>query len=325
VADSGPGILPEELEKIFEPFSQTSSGKKAGTGRQTYHGSGLGLSISREYVRLMGGEIAVESVPGRGSIFLFTLPVATAHVAEDVICEPTSRLVGLAPGQPQRAILVVDDVLETRKLLASMLQTLGLTTYEASDGLEAIDAWRNWRPDLVLMDLRMPNLDGYEATRLIKADPQGASAIIIALTASAFEDERMAILSAGCADFLCKPARIEDIVRLLEKHLGAVFIRSSDGPVAERYALEQSSVSQAWETIPREWIEILHQAIMAADFDGITEVIGQIRGPAPQLAESLEGRANNFDLRGLMGLLPPVSPTSKQNALSGQSMLQESG
>jgi CheY-like chemotaxis protein len=229
VADTGPGIAPEEMKVLFQAFAQTR------TGQQAQEGTGLGLAISRKFVQLMGGEISVESEPGCGTVFAFDIRATVARQIDQQ--EPTDqqqyRVVGLEDDQPVYRILVVDDLPDNRYLLKRLLKRVGFEVEEASDGQQAIEVWEQWEPHLIWMDMRMPVMDGYTATRHIKDTPKGHSTKIIALTASAFEDERSHILAAGCDDFVGKPFRDTDIFEHMSKHLGVKYRYKARKKVSE--------------------------------------------------------------------------------------------
>ncbi len=223
VTDTGIGIAAEDCKRIFSPFIQAPH-----QGKPTA-GTGLGLSISQRFVTLMGGQIGVESQIGVGSTFYVVIGLRPQ--AKPIV--PINRSVlRLTPQQRSWRILVADDAPVNRKLLVMMLQSLGFSVAEAENGREAIDRWRNWQPDLVLMDMQMPLIDGYEATRQIRrivasSHPDSsiaqAAPVIIAVTASAFEEERQATLNAGCDDFISKPFKKEDICAIVAQHLAVKF------------------------------------------------------------------------------------------------------
>ena len=216
MADTGPGIAPDEMVHLFAPF------KPARTGREAR--SGLGLAISRGLVQVMGGALRIDSEAGHGTTVRFDIPLLVAASSATRPDTRPNQIVGLAPGQPRYRILVVDDYAEARRLLVRLLSPLGFDVREAADGQEAIELWRQWQPDLIWMDMRMPVLDGREATRRIRAAQPGPRPIIIALTASSFEGKREDVLAAGCDDFLRKPFPEAKLFALIEKHLGAHFV-----------------------------------------------------------------------------------------------------
>jgi two-component system sensor histidine kinase ChiS len=296
VEDTGPGIAPAELALLFDPFVQTAS------GRQAQEGTGLGLAISQQFVRLMGGEISVRSEVGRGSTFWFEVPIEVATPTDVLSTQPVRRVLGVAPGQPTYRLLVVDDKEVNRKLLVKMLAPLGFEVREAADGQEAIDVWENWEPHLIFMDMRMPGMDGYEATRRIKATTKGHATIIIALTASALEEDREVILSEGCDDYMRKPFREADLLAALEKHLGARFVYAEEPaarPVAEPRGegtplQDGRSLPAALAAMPPGWLDGLHKATILGNLQGILAVVERTRDNDPVLAEALEGLANRF-------------------------------
>ena len=234
VKDTGEGIAPEELDKLFKPFVQTE------TGNQSQSGTGLGLTISRELIHLMGGEITVKSSregvaseligdqvtvklesPYQGTTFAFEIPVSLGEkIGEKKEDSINSNRVNVATNPPSKyRILVAEDVAVNRKLLLKMMEPLGLEVREAKNGQEAVDIWLDWQPHLIWMDMQMPVMDGYEATKKIKQSPQGQGTVIIALTASTWEEKREGILAAGCDDFLSKPFEEKVLMDKISHHL----------------------------------------------------------------------------------------------------------
>ncbi|MDD2760323.1 MAG: PAS domain S-box protein, partial [Methylomonas sp.] len=197
VCDTGCGIAQEDLSRIFQPFYQTEQGVARGEG------TGLGLAISREFVRLMGGRIDATSEPGLGSTFAFSIPLPRVDSA--VVSPVRGRVLGLAPNQPRVRVLVAEDHADNRKLMVTLLQSAGFDVRVAENGLQAVEIFQSWKPDLIWMDMRMPVMDGYAATKAIRDLPGGRGVKVAALTASALQEERQAILDAGCDDFLAKP------------------------------------------------------------------------------------------------------------------------
>jgi PAS domain S-box-containing protein len=224
VIDTGAGIEPEHLDEIFHAFSQTRAGAGAG-------GTGLGLTISQRLVRAMGGALSVQSTLGRGSRFFFEIPFATVDAAE-AAAAPADADVGpdarLAPGVRLTA-LVADDNAVSRHILASLLESAGVDVITAAGGLEAVAHARRYAPDVILMDQRMSDLDGFEATRRILADPGTARIPVIAVSASTFTDSYDAARQAGCVDFVAKPVRAEVLYSALQRHLGVAFA-AGQGP-----------------------------------------------------------------------------------------------
>jgi PAS domain S-box-containing protein len=229
VIDTGAGIEAASLERIFEAFSQTEAGRAAG-------GTGLGLTISARLVRAMGGQLDVESTPGRGSRFYFSLPLTTAaEVPSSIPIEEEGVTIDarLAP-DVQLTALVADDNIVNRRVLASILESAGARVVTADGGLEAVELAARHLPDVVLMDRRMADLDGFEATRRIHAQPETARTKVFAVSAGAFGDVREEAREAGCVDFIPKPIRAEVLFAKLRQHLGVTFVspRLQDPPDA---------------------------------------------------------------------------------------------
>ncbi|GAB4541302.1 MAG: hypothetical protein Kow0063_32010 [Anaerolineae bacterium] len=296
VEDTGPGIPPEKLETIFEAFVQGNE------GRQAQQGTGLGLSISRQYARLMGGDLTARNKPDGGSIFTLTAPVELA--AETGQPQPITRrrVVGLAEGQPVYRLLVVEDTEASRKLLVELLQPLGFELREAVNGQEAIEIWQSWQPHLILMDIRLPVLDGLAATRRIRARQQDGNPppVIIAVTASAFDEDREQILAAGCNDVLRKPLQETELFEALTRHLGVQFVYQDE---PEPQARPDEALTPArLAVMPAPWLADLQQAALEGDLAWILKLIEQIQEQEPDLAGSLHRLADNFQIEDILHL-----------------------
>ncbi|HEY9742500.1 MAG TPA: PAS domain S-box protein [Coleofasciculaceae cyanobacterium] len=310
VEDTGPGIAPAEIEILFEAFVQ------AETGRKSQQGTGLGLAISREFVKLMGGDITLTSRLGEGTIFKFDVQVNLASVNRVQSPVPRQQVIGKEPGQPVYRILVVEDVWENRQLLVKLLETLDFEVREVVNGLEAIALWESWQPHLIWMDMRMPVMDGYDATSYIKAQPKGQQTVIIALTASAFEEERTVALRAGCDDFVRKPFSEEVIWEKIALHLGVRYIyeqqelaslTQSESPqksltidsVSESVAAPQELAgatlgASALAVMSASWVAALNQAATELDAEVIWELLFQIPESHTLLRDTLAEWVKNF-------------------------------
>jgi CheY-like chemotaxis protein/nitrogen-specific signal transduction histidine kinase len=291
VEDTGPGIAPEEMGKLFESFTQTQ------TGQQAQEGTGLGLAISRKFVELMGGKIGVESSLERGTTFKFEVtvePVSAGDLA-DSQAPPPRRIIALAPGQPRYRILVVDDQWNNRQLLLKLLSTLGFVVQEAANGQEALEAWATFKPHLIWMDLRMPVMNGYEATRQIRAAPQGGKTTIIALTASVLDEERAAVLAAGCDDFLRKPFREADIFEAMSRHIGVHYIyEEAHEPNNNRLPVEAELLKSSLTALPPPLQGRLQDGALRASIAMMEELIAEIHASDPALAVALATLADEF-------------------------------
>ncbi len=295
VWDTGPGIPPADLETIFEPFARSSS------ATETKEGTGLGLAISRRFARLMGGELKASSAgaPGQGALLTLDLPVRLASEQDlaNLAGPPQAHAVGLEPGQlaPDGGayrLLVGEDARENRELLVKLLTQLGFEVRAAVNGLETVEMWQAWHPHLIWMDIRMPVLDGQEATRRIKATPEGRSTIIIALTASVFEEEHAHILASGCDDLVRKPFRQSEITAMLVKHLGVQFVYAEE-PGSAKSSLPKAAFDPAG--LPTGWAAELRQAAIEADGGKVAALVEQIRKHKPELASALLKAVDDFD------------------------------
>lgn len=287
VKDTGPGIAPNEFPMLFEPFVQTE------TGRQSMQGTGLGLPISQQFVKLMGGDMMVSSQLGRGTVFRFDILVKAASNQEGNALSLSRKVIGLEPNQPKYRILVVEDVPESRQLLVQMLAPLAFEVREAKNGQEAIAVWESWQPHLIWMDMQMPVMDGYEATRQIKAYPKGKHTVIIALTATAFEEQRSGILQAGCDDLMLKPFREEALFEKMAYHLGLQYLYKEDLP-SPLSTPTPTVTSKDLRVMPQGWAIELQKAAMAVDDIQVMELIEQIPNSEINLIEALKHLADNF-------------------------------
>lgn len=288
ISDTGPGIAPEELDTLFTPFVQTE------TGRNSQEGTGLGLPISRKFVQLMGGDLTVETTVNVGSCFKFAIALPPAPEGTHTPSPSPCPVIGLAPGQPTYRILVVDDHWENRQVLIQFLHPLGFELYEAENGQQAIDQWRRHQPHLIWMDIRMPVMNGYEATRYIKSQPGGDTTVIIALTASIFEDERAKILNAGCSDFVRKPIAEPVLLDKLAQHLGVSYLYADALPESSAPASEAANGLAGLERQPRDWLTQLHCAARGAEEDRIWSLLGHLTEQDADLAAALTTLVDDF-------------------------------
>jgi signal transduction histidine kinase/ActR/RegA family two-component response regulator len=296
VEDTGQGISKEEISKLFKAFTQTESGMKS------KQGTGLGLAISRQFVQLMGGDIEVDSEIGRGTAFTFDIVYENASQEQIHVETKTPRVLGIDPSDTRDyRILVVDDKLENRLLMVELLELVGFKVKDAEDGAQAIKVWEEWSPQLIWMDMRMPVMDGYEATRRIKSTVKGHATVIIALTASALEHERAIILSEGCDDFVRKPARESVIMQKLVDHLGVKFVyeKLDDTPSNVGFELNK----QAIVDIPTDIMSRLKNAVAILDMEEAQKAINAILPTHPQAGEALQNLLNNYRFDQLQELI----------------------
>lgn len=295
VEDTGIGISPQETDSLFQPFVQ------AAVETHDHEGTGLGLAISRQFVELMGGSIGVDSKAGLGSTFHFFI-LANQARADELAATPARRsVIGLTPGQDPCRVLIVEDKAENRLVLRRLLAQVGLNVREAENGRSGIEVFEQWSPHLIWMDMRMPVMDGYEATRRIKSTDRGQATVIVALTASAFEEQRSLILETGCDDFIRKPFDDHEIYDVLTKHLGLRFdyedieanVETRDEILLQTEDLTVLSAAQ---------LAALRNAAASADTDRMEGVIKQIEGERPQISARLQRLTDEFRFEQILSL-----------------------
>ncbi|MDP3452607.1 MAG: ATP-binding protein, partial [Bacteroidales bacterium] len=270
VQDSGPGIDKNEFEKLFRHFEQTSSGIKKGSG------TGLGLALSKELALMMGGDVTVTSELEVGSVFTFSIEV-TEGKEEDVERKNSNRIKGIVDGDSKYRILVVDDKRENLMVAVNLLKLIGFITYEAVDGLDAIEKFKECKPHLILMDMRMPVMDGYESTRIIKSMEQGAKTPIVALTASTFEEERERIESLNMQGYVRKPFRENDLLLTMGKILGIEYIYEEEDNKSKDISLEKSTdINENLDNLSENTVSDIINAVSVADIDKLLSIISEI-------------------------------------------------
>ena len=282
VTDTGPGIAPEDQDRIFNAFYQTEAGIAKGEG------TGLGLTISREFVRLMGGELTVRSELGKGSAFSFAVPLPPTFIPADAM--RCGRVVGLEPGQPMPRILVAEDQPDNRELITQLLEGVGFEVRAVKNGQQAIEVFQAWQPQFIWMDMRMPIMDGYVATQRIRALPGGAAVKIVALTASAFREDRAAILAAGCDEMIRKPIEEDRLFGVMGDLLGLRFsyaVEAGAVPVATPAALDLGG-------LPDELKVELAQAARMLDREASLAIVERFRPTYPGEANAITDLVNGY-------------------------------
>ena len=312
ISDSGPGIPPEELPTIFEAFRQTSS-------VQSREGAGLGLGISRKFVQMLGGDIQVYSTVGQGSQFTCTIQVEPAEHGNIATLSPARVVRSLAPNHPSITILVVDDHVESRQFLTLLLSNVGFTVKTAGNGREALTQTQEWPPDLILMDMRMPVMDGYEATREIRKleEHRDAQSLIqkvpiIALTANVFEEEEPRILDAGCDAVLHKPISTDELFETIRTYLNLEYLYAEDTFLPENGHSAGKHViltQDALAALPGMLVEKLEQTIRKGNRKTIVPVVEEIRQRDPDLADTLAYLAYNFKYQTIWDMIQQMRAT----------------
>ncbi|HEY9665610.1 MAG TPA: AAA family ATPase [Coleofasciculaceae cyanobacterium] len=271
VEDTGVGIAPEQLEEIFLPFQQV------GEDSHKTEGTGLGLAISRQLVHLMGGELKVKSTLGKGSVFWVDLDLPEVSPQAEPFSVKKRNIINFVGSR--RKVLVVDDNWTNRSVLVNLLEPLGFEVAEAKDGLEGLNKARQFKPDLILMDLVMTGMDGFEATRRLRMLPEFNEVVVIAISASVFDFDQQQSLDVGCNGFLPKPIREVELLETLRVHLGLEWVyEESDELNAGRLNVERSNLqpsnlqrSTALMAPPAEEIALLLDLAMRGNLRGITQ------------------------------------------------------
>jgi len=295
IEDTGPGISPDEQDKLFRQFEQTKTGQQAGTG------TGLGLAISREFVRLMGGDITLNSQVGKGSVFVIRLPLKEGEAQAVEAKEKPRHVLRLQSGQATCRVLIADDIEDNRHLLAQLLAPVGFEIRLATNGAEAIREFEQWRPHLILMDFRMPVMDGHEAIRRIRATAGGKEPKIIAVTASAMDENRLDLMAIGADDFISKPFREVELFQKIHSHIGVEYVYAEQPAVtSQEEAAELTPNSLAgW---PQDLIDPMREAVITADLDQLLVKIQEVEARDPRIARGLRCLAEGFQYQKLLDL-----------------------
>ena len=311
VEDTGPGIAPEEISLLFQPFSQTQ------TGIRTNEGTGLGLAISQRLVELMGGQLQVKSILNRGTVFSFNIPCIRVDLKQIAKKTSTQPVLSLANEQPCYRILVVDDRPTNRELVRNILEPVGFDVRMVDNGEESISVWQSWEPHLIWMDMRMSVINGYRDTKAIRAieAKQGREerTKIIALTASAFDENREDILASGCDDLVLKPFTPETLFNSLEKHLGVKYVYGEFlKSIESNTDLQNLNPSD----LPLGWIEKLYQLAYEADGQGIQILIAELPPEQSDWKKILSKWIDDFQFDAIIDLAMRIKQKYDQQILS---------
>jgi len=297
VADTGPGIAPDELDKVFEVFEQTA------TGRRSREGTGLGMAISRDYARMMGGDLTVSSHLGKGSVFRLEIPVEEGHAASTDGSVPVMRVAGLKTGQAAPRVLIVEDGEENRLLMVRLLEKVGFEVRAALNGMEAVDMFGDFRPDFIWMDIRMPLMDGIETTRRIRDAAGGRETVIVALSASGLEEERERILTSGFDGFVRKPFREREIFEVMARCLEIDYDYRGE-PLEEPSGAESGTVDPArLAALPDGLREKLHETLLTLDSARIMKILETVTEYDLVLGGTLQHLAENYEFGRILEYL----------------------
>ncbi|QUY41434.1 GAF domain-containing protein [Acaryochloris marina] len=322
VEDTGIGIANNQLAGIFEAFIQTPSGQRS------QDGTGLGLAICRHFIHLMKGDIQVQSQPGQGTTVLVQIPVVIPDT-DEVEEHRYTNVTGLAPDQAPIRMLIVEDNLENRQILKQLMTDVGFEVQTVENGQAAVDCWQAWHPQIIWMDWQLPVMNGYEATRAIrslesqgtqKADVISPSAvsrtemsasrtIIIAVTASVFEDTQAECEEAGCDDFLCKPYQPSRLFELLAQHLNLKFLSEDQGQAItfpedqDTPLISDHDAELQLSQHSVEWLTQLQQAAIELDEEWVSQQLAEITTDYPKLTTKLMKLFRGFQFDQITNLV----------------------
>jgi signal transduction histidine kinase/CheY-like chemotaxis protein len=298
VEDTGSGITDEEQGKLFEPFSQIRR------ALYSQEGTGLGLAISRKYARLMGGDITVTSSPGTGSIFRLEIPLERGDAGVAVRRSASRRVIGIRAALEAPRILVVDDHPEGREWLMKLLTSVGFSVQGADNGEAAIQNWERWNPHLILMDVHMPVMGGLEATRRIKAHPGGKETVVIALTASALHDDRLAVSQSGVDDFIVKPCHEDELLDKIRARLNIAYDYEETSEAEGQPGAATAQSAGRLGPLPLELVEELRSATLSGNKRLLDGLILKVRETEDaRSAQALQELADGYEYDALARLL----------------------
>ena len=288
IRDTGPGMAQTDIERIFRPFEQARQ-------KGLNEGTGLGLAIAREFITMLGGSISATAELGKGSNFHFTIvgkKVADNHIPQT---QQSWGDIVTIDNAPSYKILVIDDQADNRLLLKQLLSPYGFQYREASNGGEGVVISRQWQPHCILMDRRMPVMDGIEATRTIRDLNLLPRPVIIAVTAHAYKEERAEMFAAGCDDFLGKPFKDDHLFATLAKHLPITIARTPPHPDSARGAdlpidIDATDFASTLSNLSAEVLVQLQQAFIRCDINRINDILR----PHPEATMALKPLLETF-------------------------------
>ncbi len=299
VEDTGSGIPENEQQHLFDTFWQSETNQEGG-------GTGLGLNIVYELVSLMKGTISVQSQGGVGTRFLLDIPVEPAlekNNTSSASPKTIRRVTGLRPETCRPTVLVVDDRTDNRAILRDVLAPIGFEVKEAKDGPEALQIYSECAPDIVLMDIRMPGMDGYEATNKIRALPGGKDTPVIAVTASVFDVDKIQVAGAGMQGYLRKPFLQEELLTQLQQALDLTYRYSDDLCVSS--ASEDASIlhPDRIAQLPENMVQAMTTAVEIGNMNQFRKCLVDLEAIDPELAQALQLLARQYDYDKLNALL----------------------
>lgn len=293
IKDTGIGISPDTIKDIFNAFQQSRGGEQAKDS------TGLGLAISKRIVQLMKGSLTVSSVPDQGTSFTLSIPATWSYRRTSLVHDLQGEIIALAPLQSECRVLVVDDQETNRQVLSELLTMVGFQVKTVSEGKEALRVFSQWLPAAVLLDRRMPGMDGLEVTRAIRALPGGSQVHITMISASAFAEELQDIYTEQIDAFLSKPFQAEQIYQLLGNQLNLEYITTANAKVIEE--LPAVSLLRALMELPNIFLEDFKKSVLNSDLDEMLTLISHIACETTR--HTLKDWANAFEYEKIMELI----------------------
>ncbi len=294
VSDTGCGIEESDLTSIFEPFQQTD------TGARLTHGTGLGLSISRELARLMDGDITVDSRRSKGSTFEFSFRFEASQDGAAVRFDPPRAVRMLREGHPEVRVLITDDIEDNRRVARLMLESRGFRVREADNGLKAIEIAEAWRPQVILMDVVMPEMDGAEASRRIRLADWGKDIPIIAVSASALDEEREAILKLGASGFISKPMEEQVLLEEIRRHaeVDYDYVDRAQTTTSRKHVGPDN-----FRSLPRNLRLRIREAASRGHITQLADIVTEVATHDRDVADHLSLLVNDFEMERVLALV----------------------
>lgn len=289
-------ITSEELKTLFTPSIRVHQNRKSPEG------SSLSLPISRQLAQLMGGDITVNTNNNLKQGITFRLDIKTEAIIKQELKIPSTpkKIIGLEPDQTEYRILIVDDSKTNRQIMVRLLEPVGFKVQEAVNGKEAVDVWLRWHPHMIWMDIKMPIMNGYEATEQIKSYPQTTSTPIVALTAGTLEEEKKLFQAAGCDDFVGKPFSDSIIFDKIAQHLGVRYVYEA---IPCLTTSNFKLTANALKIMSSEWLSQVEQAALSLDKNLLCQLIQKIPSEHMELRQSLQMQVDNFDFDKILDLV----------------------
>ena len=298
IEDTGPGVAPEDLGRLFQKFQQTASGISTGGG------TGLGLAISREFARLLDGDLTVTSTLGQGTCFRLSLPIRAAADGEaPPATTPVQRVSRLKPGQATIRVLVVDDQPTNRALLRELLTATGFEIREACDAAETLRACATWRPQLILLDMRLPDIDGQALTRRLKSAEPGPCPPIIAVTAGAFDEDRQRAFEAGADAYVRKPFKEHELFEAIAACLRVEYLYADELPSPGSAVIDAADLAASVRSLPPEWQQSLREAVTNGYMDRFLQLTELVAARDASLAARFRDLAERYEYEALLRML----------------------